>query len=106
MHVFPFSARKGTRAENLPGKVRAGEITERSARLRQMSDTRYASFLASQVGRKFEVLLERPSETKPGVWLGHTENYLPTFSRVESGAEKTLITATAVGSDGDKLVTE
>ena len=106
LHVFPFSARKGTRAELLPEKVRAGAITERSARLREMSELRYSEFLASEVGTEHDVLLERPSHNQPGFWLGHTENYLPTLSKVSDGAEKKIIRSRAVETRGERLVTE
>ena len=61
LHVFPFSARHGTLAERMEGKVRAAAITERSERLRQLSEKRYAAFLNSEIGKTRDVLLERPS---------------------------------------------
>lgn len=80
LHVFPFSVREGTRAAELSGKVSPAVISERSARLRALSDARHEAFLAAQVGLERDVLFETESKKHPGFWLGHTENYLPTIS--------------------------
>lgn len=105
LHVFPFSERAGTRAQGMPGKVRDGVITERSATLRRLSDERYARFLAGQVGKRHEVLLEKPSRKHPGLWLGHTANYVPTLSEAPDGAERKIVVSTSTGTSGERLRT-
>ncbi|MBI1860458.1 MAG: tRNA (N(6)-L-threonylcarbamoyladenosine(37)-C(2))-methylthiotransferase MtaB [Deltaproteobacteria bacterium] len=77
LHVFSFSARKGTEAAKLDGKAPAQEIARRSAVLRELSDRRNREFLLEQIGRTQELLIERPSRKRPGRWLGHTESYVP-----------------------------
>lgn len=105
LHVFPFSVRKGTRAERLSGKVSPQAIAERSARLREMSDARYRNFLQTQLGKERRVILEKPS-VRPGLWLGHTENYLPTLSPAPASARtKQLVKARVVRREGERLVT-
>ena len=76
LHVFPFSVRKGTRAESLPELVPSAVIHERSRILRELSDATYRSFLQSQIGKTKDVILEKPWPKRAGVWRGHTENYL------------------------------
>ena len=105
LHVFPFSVRKGTRAEQLDGKVRDYDIFERSRILRELSDARYRTFLAGQVGKRKNVLLERPSTRFPGVWLGHTENYLPTLTPISDGEAKKTFPACIERCEGDKAWT-
>ena len=103
LHVFPFSVRKGTRAEQLDEKVRDYAIFERSRILRELSDARFRSFLQSQVGKKKDVLLERLSNRFPGVWRGHTENYIPTLTAISNGEAKKTIPAFIERCDGDKV---
>ncbi len=90
LHVFPFSVRKGTRAETLIEKVDGKEISLRAELLRRMSDERYEKFLRSQIGKSVEPILERPARKFPGAWLGHTENYLPVIAHVEGQSKKKI----------------
>ncbi len=67
LHVFPFSARAGTpaaRMPQVPGEVRR----ERAARLREAGDAALGAYLAAQVGKTAEVLIESGEE-------GHTPHY-------------------------------
>ncbi len=106
LHVFPFSERKETRAEKMPGKVRAADITRRSAILREMSDKRLAACLQTHIGRECDVLVEKTTEKYPGVWLGHTENYLPTFSKAPLRQSREIIRSRITGIERGRLVTE
>src|SRR5690606_23714545 len=54
LHVFPYSARKGTPAARMP-QVDGRAIRERAARLRAAGATRVGSHLADQVGRAHRV---------------------------------------------------
>lgn len=67
LHVFPFSARKGTPAARMP-KVPGPEIKDRAARLRAAGDAALAAHLAAQVGRPHRVLLESAR-------MGRTEQF-------------------------------
>jgi threonylcarbamoyladenosine tRNA methylthiotransferase MtaB len=89
LHVFPFSARKGTRAETLPNPVSQSEKNSRSLQLRKLSDERYASFMSSQIGKTKEVIWERPLPNSVGIWTGHTENYLPVLAQGDFINKKT-----------------
>lgn len=103
LHVFPFSLRKGTRAETLPDHVPSHVITERSRVLREMSDKRMSNFLNEQNGQEKEVVLERPYEKIPGVWLGHTENYLATRITINAdpSQSKSVVRAQIKKRDGE-----
>lgn len=59
LHVFPFSPRPGTAAAALPGRVPAAAARERAAELLALSELRWRAFLAAQVGRELEVVVER-----------------------------------------------
>jgi threonylcarbamoyladenosine tRNA methylthiotransferase MtaB len=105
LHVFSFSARQGTRAAGMEGKVPGPVIAERSRLLRELSERRYATFLQGQLGKTREVILERPSTRYPGIWRGHTENYLPTLSRVENGEARIAIRLIVDAVENDKVWT-
>ncbi len=64
LHVFPFSPRPGTPAAAMGGGVPAGAVRERAAELRALSDRRWAAYLAGQVGRTLEVVVERVGEAE------------------------------------------
>ena len=67
LHVFPYSARKGTPAARMP-QVPKAMRKERAARLRAAGAARIADYLAAQVGQAHKVLMERPR-------MGRTEGF-------------------------------
>ncbi|MFZ5610542.1 MAG: tRNA (N(6)-L-threonylcarbamoyladenosine(37)-C(2))-methylthiotransferase MtaB [Pseudomonadota bacterium] len=74
LHVFPFSARKGTPAARMP-QLPPSLRKERAARLREKGAQRLAGFLRSKVGAGVRVLVERIDEK--GVAHGHGEQFFP-----------------------------
>ncbi|MGH6816375.1 MAG: MiaB/RimO family radical SAM methylthiotransferase, partial [Hyphomicrobiaceae bacterium] len=59
LHVFPYSARKGTPAARMP-QVARSEVKARAARLREKGAEVLTAFLSRQIGHEHAVLLERP----------------------------------------------
>lgn len=96
LHVFAFSPRRGTKAAMIDPAIPEAVIRERSARLRAWSDQRLMSFLNDHIGRSCEVLVERPSRKFPLQWLGHTENYLPTYSVIKEATHSRQILASRI----------
>ena len=58
LHVFPYSARKGTSAARMP-QVERSVVKKRAARLREKGGEALSRFLAAQAGSEVEVLMER-----------------------------------------------
>lgn len=58
LHVFPFSARKGTSAARFSGQVPVPLRKERAALLRITGDELRKAFLTQQMGKSFEILAE------------------------------------------------
>ena len=58
LHVFPFSARRGTPAARMP-QVPGAVVKERAAKLREKGSAVLATYLDSQQGRVADVLVER-----------------------------------------------
>lgn len=104
LHVFSYSSRRGTAAASLTDHVPSEIIDARSEILRQMSETRYNAFLKSQLGKTKNVLLEQPSKKDAGIWLGHTENYIPTLTRIQ-GTTKTVLRTSLIQIEGEKIWT-
>jgi len=95
LHVFPYSARKGTPAARMP-QVPKAERKARAQRLREAGEARAAAWLAAQVGTTQKVLVERPR-------LGRTEG----FAEVAFGADRPVgeIVAVAIaGADQSRLI--
>jgi threonylcarbamoyladenosine tRNA methylthiotransferase MtaB len=70
LHVFPFSPRDGTPAARMPQLPRQ-LVKHRAARLREVGDRALARRLATEVGTRRSVLIERPG-------FGRTEHFAPT----------------------------
>ena len=69
LHVFPYSARKGTPAARMP-QLPVADRKARAAELRAAGERRLATFLAGQVGAEVSLLMEKPGE-------GRSEHYAP-----------------------------
>jgi threonylcarbamoyladenosine tRNA methylthiotransferase MtaB len=69
LHVFPFSARRGTAAARMP-QVPKALRHERAARLRAAGQHAMARFLERQIGRSARVLVERGAR-------GRSETFAP-----------------------------
>ncbi|NMP37939.1 MAG: tRNA (N(6)-L-threonylcarbamoyladenosine(37)-C(2))-methylthiotransferase MtaB [Clostridiales bacterium] len=97
VHVFPYSKREGTRAALMPQLLNAVK-NERAARLSALAEDIRRDYLASQTGRRLEVLFERGCN---GVFEGYTKNYTPV--KLVSGEDmRGIITyVTITGSDGE-----
>ncbi len=73
LHVFPYSRRKGTKADEMTGFVPDEEIKRRTRVLLDLSDR-----LRLQDMQRFdqvEILVERPA--RDGLYAGYTANYQP-----------------------------
>jgi len=75
LHVFPYSSRKGTKAAGMPGQVPGNIITKRAGLLRECAARKKAAFLAQQVGRELQVLVQGYDDAS-GVCNGISRNYV------------------------------
>jgi len=76
LHVFPFSARKGTPADCFPDKVPAQVIKTRCHSVRGMGAVKRNAFYRRFIGRILPVLIEGPRDAS-GRLKGFSANYLP-----------------------------
>ena len=105
MHIFPFSARKGTPAEKFAGAVTEAVKKERADILGRIDETMHKAFLQAMVGQKAEVLFEQPAGED--YFEGLTGNYQRVF--VKSGGRNLggeILPVKITAFDGEKLLGE
>lgn len=105
MHIFPFSARKGTPAEKFAGAVTEAVKKERADILGRIDETMHKTFLQDMVGKKAEVLFEQPAGED--YFEGLTGNYQRVF--VKSGGRNLggeILPVKITAFDGEKLLCE
>ena len=73
MHVFPYSRRRGTKADAMDCQVEKRVKQARAREAIAVAKRMQRDFLRSQVGKMLPVLFETEEN---GVWQGHTTNYL------------------------------
>lgn len=79
VHPFPYSSRKGTRAESMPGHVRDKIKSERAAALSKTAEAAARRFLEERTGERRVVLFEE--FTGDGFVTGYTDNYIKVYAR-------------------------
>ena len=75
LHVFPFSARKGTPAARMPQMDKA-VARERAARLRAKGSEKLSQLYSTLVGREEMLLVEKPAQDG-ATGLGRTPAFIP-----------------------------
>ena len=90
MHIFKFSPRRGTKAENMPNQI-SGDIKEkRSKVLLELSDENEITYQKSYLGKKVKVLFE---EKDGEFFKGHTENYIMVKAKSKEDLSNKIVEA-------------
>jgi threonylcarbamoyladenosine tRNA methylthiotransferase MtaB len=96
LHVFPYSARRGTPAADLPDPLPPDVKHDRAARLMSLSDRLRERALAARVGAVTTVLVERGGG-------GHAEDGTAVRLAGARFAPGSLVRARITGLDGERL---
>ncbi len=75
LHVFPFSAREGTKAYSMSGQIDPKVKKERCAKLLELSKELWDEYTSRFVGQKVSVLVEK-YDARNNTSYGHTSNYI------------------------------
>ena len=75
-HIFKYSPRKGTRAENMENQVDGNKKDERSKKLIELNRINEKAFAEKYIGEVIDVLFEEEVELGSGVYTGYTRNYI------------------------------
>jgi threonylcarbamoyladenosine tRNA methylthiotransferase MtaB len=95
LHIFPFSARKGTPAAKMP-QLPKEVISERAKQLRLKGEERLKTFLKSQIGTHHSILIEKNH-------IGRTENFASVRFSIPQ-EQGTIISARITGTNGHDLI--
>jgi threonylcarbamoyladenosine tRNA methylthiotransferase MtaB len=102
LHVFPFSARKGTPAFSFKNPVPTAVIKKRCERMRQLGAQKRLAFYRRYVGERVTILVEETRDNVDGRLKGLTGNYIPV--RVEGpdvlGNTFQEVVVTRISEDG------
>ena len=77
IHSFPFSARRGTPAAEMPDQVPAACRAERIARLKELEVELRQRYFHQVAGRELSVLIENPPLKQPDLVAGTACRYVP-----------------------------
>jgi threonylcarbamoyladenosine tRNA methylthiotransferase MtaB len=102
LHVFPYSARRGTPAARMP-QLPMAVRKARAARLRAAGDRALSRFLDAQVGKPAAVLIEK--READGRFLGRSETFAPVLlpQIVGVGAVGAVVPVRITGREGEAL---
>lgn len=107
VHVFPYSAREGTRAAKFPDQVPQSVKNARAAKLTAIADEVRTAHLSSLVGKTIPVLAEaRKQQNAQSFFSGHTPD--GTLVRIftencEKGLQNSVVCVTIEGYEQDHL---
>ena len=101
-HVFAYSVRKGTVAENLDGHISNSVKRERSAVMIENALKCQNKFLKSQLGGTYPVLFE--NRTKEGFYEGYTPNYTLVKVKSDESISGKIIETELVSIDGEGCI--
>ncbi|MDD6467646.1 MAG: tRNA (N(6)-L-threonylcarbamoyladenosine(37)-C(2))-methylthiotransferase MtaB [Erysipelotrichaceae bacterium] len=100
LHVFPFSSKKGTVADQMNDKVASQTKKKRVKCLTELSSRLYNKYKQSMLHQVKEVYVEI---FKNGVLEGHTSEYLPCCIKSEKDARNEMIPVSLTHLDDGQL---
>jgi len=95
VHVFSFSARPRTSANEMSDRVPAVTIRERSGRMHRLGDMKKAEYYASMEGQISRVLFEERASN--GRFVGFTDNYVKVSMATENDLSNQLVDVRVTG---------
>ncbi|WP_283675380.1 tRNA (N(6)-L-threonylcarbamoyladenosine(37)-C(2))-methylthiotransferase MtaB [Butyricicoccus sp. Marseille-Q5471] len=88
VHVFPFSAREGTRAAEMDGQLPQSVKAERASRAKAVAECLSERYRMDLLGRVIDVLPEHTGAD--GTWVGHGCFGVPVYIRENALAKNVL----------------
>lgn len=104
VHLFPFSARKGTAAAEMDGQISKAEKARRVAQAQTLAETVRTGWIARQAGSRQQVLLETP--LADGRFTGYTKSYIPVAVAAPGSRQGDILTGRLGPFDGERAAFE
>ena len=101
IHVFPYSRRKGTVADEMDGQIDEKVKKDRTKRLISVSETLEKKYRDQFLNRMVTVI---PETYKDGMLIGHTGNYLLVKVPGDESLLHQTITVKLIGEEGMYMV--
>jgi len=102
IHVFPYSARPGTEAAQMPNFVDSATRKKRCALLRALGTRKKTEYMKTQIGRTLDLLVEGIDSATTVV--GTTGNYLKVRASVTDACPKDIVSVRIAGINDDMLI--
>jgi len=106
IHIFPFSARRGTPAATFPNQVSPEVRKARCDRLAEVERELATGFYDRYVGEELEVLVEQPVADRPGWYEGTDRRYIPVRVRADESEVGNFIRAAGREVSREHLLAE
>jgi len=103
LHVFPFSARPGTKAADLPGKVDGRIVKDRCEQMRVLGHKKRVEFYRKFLGQKLPILIETKREASTNLLKGISSNYLPVLIKAGDELKNKIVTVKIQKMAGTRL---
>ena len=102
LHVFPFSPRKGTKAEKLPGRIPVEEMVRRVEATKPIKAACAAEFAKSLIGTERSVLFERTLANNG--YEGWSSNYVKVRTRSPKSILKEIHTVKVNAGNDENIL--
>ncbi len=124
VHVFPYSARSGTVAAELPLQVSDAVKESRVKQMQAVGDASMSAFAAKFIGRELSVLWETQEKDEnqatdleihplsftrsvpPSVWSGYSDNYIRVLAASDANLTNHITAARVSQVTGDHVLAE
>jgi threonylcarbamoyladenosine tRNA methylthiotransferase MtaB len=101
IHIFPFSARPGTLAAQMPGHISSPVKKERCNELNALNIRIKNAYLSAQIGKNLDIIIEEAHGDSTSV--GKSGNYLKVEASSSEYPVKSLVTVRIAGVAGNSL---
>ncbi len=107
-HVFPYSRRKGTRADLMGGQLSKAEKAKRVGRMIETTDQLTEEFIRHHIGQELEILVEEEKTIRGEKYqVGYTKDYVKAALRSKKEEINKIVTFTpnsAIFSEGEWIL--
>ncbi len=101
IHVFPYSARPGTRAAEMTSHVPPPVLKERARMMQDVGRRSRLAYIDSLTGRRVQSLWEEETYPGSGEYLGTSDSYLRLICRSSIPLHNVVESAVVEGAEGE-----